>query len=74
MIDCSDPTVIRAMLDMRSQKTQTEAQFGQRLRLVRPRKQKRPLWWARQMLYRLGQWLVVLGHQLERYGLPQTSL
>jgi hypothetical protein len=31
-------------------------------------------WQGRQLLYRLGQQLVILGRRLERYGLPQPSL
>jgi hypothetical protein len=70
----TDPRIVRAMLGTRQRQLQEEVEFRRRLRLVKRVPQRRALsWWARRLLCQVGQRLVVLGKQLERYGLPQPS-
>jgi hypothetical protein len=71
----TDPRIVRAMLGTRQRQPQEELEFRRRLRPVKRVRQRRGLsWWARQLLCQLGRRLVVLGKQLERYGLPQLSV
>jgi hypothetical protein len=71
---CPDPRIVRAMLGLRQQETQSESEFRRRLHLVRPKRQKGPLRWLRHVLCHVGQRLVVVGQRLEEYGLPQPSM
>lgn len=64
----------RAVLDARVETVQGQSQAHVPLYERGNNRPGRLSLWAHQMLYQLGQRLVTLGRQLERYGLPQPSL